>query len=303
MTAVYIHHVIRPVLTVVFLGGCRMGFDQVGATARGDAAGAVDAPADAPAPTGPFGTPVAVTSLNAGGDADDPTLPADQLEIIFNSARTGSVGGNDLWTAKRASTADAWSTPTDISELNTAGDDATPEITRDGLTLYWVANGAAGMKDIWMATRPDRGSPWANKTRIVELASAADESGPTLTPDGLLFIFSTNPTATDDLYASTRATTAAAWSTPAVINGLNMAGVDDGEPFINGTGTFILWSSARTGGGDIYMARRADRTQPWGAPMAVGELNTAAMEGDPWLSPDEHVIYFSRSNAIYTASR
>src|SRR6185369_9097275 len=129
-------------------------------------------------PTGPFGTPVAVTSLNAGGDADDPTLPLDQLEIIFNSARTGSVGGNDLWTAKRASTSDPWGTPTDVSELNTAGDDATPEITRDGLTLYWVANGAAGMKDIWMATRPDRTSPWANKTRIAPLASAADESGP-----------------------------------------------------------------------------------------------------------------------------
>lgn len=305
MTAVYIYRVIRPVLTVAILTGCgRLGFGDTAATVPGDSAGdGTDAPADAPAPTGPFGTPFAVTSLNAGGDADDPTLPLDQLEIIFNSARTGSVGGNDLWTAKRAQATDPWGTPTNVSELNTAGDDATPEITRDGLTLYWVANGAAGMKDIWMATRADRSSPWANKTRIVELASAGDEAGPTITPDGLLFFFATNPTSTDDLYTSSRASTAATWSAPAALTALNMAGVNDSEPFINGTGTLILWASTRTGAGDIYMARRADRTQPWGAPMAVTEVNTASQEGDPWLSADEHVLYFSRANAIYTATR
>ncbi|HEY5945663.1 MAG TPA: hypothetical protein VIV40_09240 [Kofleriaceae bacterium] len=290
----------RLVGLAVVVGGCgRFGFDLVGPLSI-DAA---DAPADAPAPTGPFGTPTLASVSTTGAAEDDPTLTADQLEIYFDSNRTGGMGGGDLWTATRSSTTAVWGAARNVSELNTTGDDATPEVSRDGLTLYWVANGAAGAKDIWVATRADRTATWSGQTRVVELASAADESGPCVTPGGLAFYFSRDPSGTDDLYVSSRTTTSATWNPPTVISELSQAGVLDGEPFINGTNTLLLWSSGRSGANDLYLARRSSPADTWGTPTPIAELNTASPEGDPWLSPDEHVIYFSRNLDIYMATR
>jgi CheY-like chemotaxis protein len=60
----------------------------------------VSLPSDAPArvPRTPFGVPVEVTELTSTGSlSDDPSLRDDQLELYFNSNRTGSVGDNDIW--------------------------------------------------------------------------------------------------------------------------------------------------------------------------------------------------------------
>jgi hypothetical protein len=54
---------------------------------------------------------------------------------------------------------------------------------------------------------------------------------------------------------------------------------------------------------DLYMVRRATPADPWGVPQPISELNTNAAENDPWLSPDEHVLYFSRNSAIFMATR
>jgi Tol biopolymer transport system component len=281
---------------------CRLRFD---AGARdGDVTDAFepqDAPADAPPPTGPFGTTIAVTELNSG-DADDATLTGDQLEIVFNTTRAPNVGGNDLFTARRAAVGDTWSMIASVTPLNTTGDDATPEISRDGLTLFFVANGAAGMKDMYVATRADRTSEWGGKTRIVELSTAADESGPTLTPDLLTMYLSTNAGGDEDLYVATRASIGATWSTPVLVS-VNSPTANDAEPFINGTNTLLLFASDRGGNYDIWMARRATPTDPWGTPEPVSELNTTGEERDPWLSPDERTIYFARNNAIVRAER
>jgi hypothetical protein len=278
----------------------RFGFDNGTA---GDARSADVAP-DATPPTGPFGTPIAVPGINTALDEDDPSLTGDHLELYFNSNRAGGSGGNDIWVATRARTEDAWGTPRAIVELNTTGDDATPEVSRDGLTLYWASAGAAGAKDLWFATRPDRMSPWVGKQRIVELATAADEAGPSLSPDGQTMYFARDPSGTDDIYMTTRASTADAWAAATAVTELNAAGVLDSEPFANGSNTFMLWYSNRSGNNDLWSARRASPAQPWEPAMPVTELNTTANpETDPWLSADEHVLYFARNNDLYMATR
>jgi hypothetical protein len=301
MNAVYIYQVGRLAGMVLVIAGCgRFGFAERDAS---DAAPPIDMAIDAPPPTGPFGTPAVVPGINTASDEDDPSLTGDQLELYFNSNRAGGMGGNDMWVATRGAIDDPWGPPRAIAELNTTGDDATPEVSRDGLTLYWSSSGAAGLKDIWFATRPDRTSTWGTKQHIVELASAADEAGPCVSLDGLAFYFARDPSGTDDIYLSTRAATTAAWGTPTAVAQLNAAGTLDSEPFVNGSHTFIVFYSARSGNNDLWSARRATPTDPWGPPVALDELNTAAAEGDPWLSPDEHVIYFMRANDLYMATR
>jgi hypothetical protein len=256
------------------------------------------------APTGPFGTAVPVPGINTATDEDDPSLTGDQLELYFNSNRAGGSGGNDIWAATRMQINDPWGVPRAISELNTTGDDATPDISRDGLTLYWSAAGAGGAKDLWFATRPDRMSLWGPRQRIVELASPADEAGPATTPDALVLYFARDPSGTDDIYVSTRAAKNDPWGAAVTVTELDVAAVLDSEPFVNDSNTFILWYSARSGNNDLWSARRASPTLPWDAASPIGELNTTTnAEGDPWLSPDERVIYFARNNDLYMATR
>lgn len=83
-----------------------------------------------------------------------------------------------------------------------------------------------------------------------------------------------------------------------------MAGVLDSEPYVNGSNTYILWYSARSGNNDLWHARRSSPAMAWDTPAPIAELNTSGTsEGDPWLSPDEHTIYFMRDNDIYIATR
>lgn len=285
----------------ILLVGCgRLGFDDQPGVMPADARH--DAP-DASPPTGPFGTPAPVADINTTSAEDDPSLTADGLELYFNSNRPGGTGGNDMWVATRAAIGDPWGTPRAISELNTTGDDATPVVSHDGLTLYWAAPGAGGAKDLYVATRPDRASSWSGKQRIVELASAADEAGPAITRDALALYFARDPSGTDDIYVATRAAVGDSWGAPAAVVELNAAGVLDSEPSVNDTDTFVIWYSARSGNNDLWSARRASPAQPWGTATPLAELNTAAAESDPWLSPDERVLYFARDNDLFVATR
>lgn len=288
------------------LTACRFGFDRLpandDAVAGDDAVVPEDAMVDALPPTGLFGGVMEVMELNVG-DADDGTLTGDQLEVFFCTTRAPNAGGQDIFVATRMNVADFFGDPVSVTSLNTGGDDATPDVSRDGLTMYFVAPGAAGMKDVHRATRGDRTSAWGGKTRIVELSTAADESGPTLTPDGLTLYLSANPSGDDDIYVSTRMSISDAWSIPTIVPGINSTTANDGEPYVNGANTFLLWASNRAGTFDIWMARRDSPADPWGTAMPVAELNSGGAENDPWLSADERTIYFARDDAMFRATR
>src|SRR5688572_9556243 len=111
------------------VAGCgRVSFD-----ARADAStGPTDdsSGADVAFPMGAWTNITQVTELVVGAVNDDPTLTADQLEVYFNSA------GN-IYTSTRASMNDAWGAPQPLSAVNTAESENTPEVSADGLELFF----------------------------------------------------------------------------------------------------------------------------------------------------------------------
>jgi len=291
----------------IVLGACgRFAFDarsdaQAGTGDTGD--GDIDAPPDATPPTGPFGTAVPVASLDTASGEDDPSLTGDQLEIVFNSDRAGGVGAGDIWTATRTSITSAWGTATNLTSLNTAGDDATPSLSRDGLTLFWTAGGSQGLKDLFVSTRATRTDAWGPAVELTAISTAGDEAGPILSADGLELYFASDLPGNDNLFVSQRASPQGAFTTSAAITELNTAAADH-EPWINGTKTFLVWTSTRVSGNDdIWMSRRPNAQSMWGTAQPISELNTAAGESDPWLSPDETTIYFARGTDIFMATR
>jgi len=294
---------------LLIVGGCgRLGFDVAtdGGLAPDDTQDRDGAP-DGEVTLGRFGIPTNITELNNGGlNTEDPTLTDDLLEIFFSSTRANGAGGVDLWTATRGSTMATWSTPVLVAAASTSADETTPEITGDGLTLSFASSraGGAGLYDLYEVTRPTRASAWSAPSRIVELASTADEFAGSLAPDRLTFVFSSSRSSGNsggDIYLATRATTASAWAPPTPIAAINST-ADDSAPWLSGDGRTLLLSTTRAGGQgaqDVWMAERSSTAAAWTAPIAITELNGPDYDSDPWLSPDRRTIVYSRLEGAF----
>jgi Tol biopolymer transport system component len=103
-----------------------------------------------------FGAPALVLGLSSAQDDFRPNLRRDGLEIFFDSNRSGGIGGLDLWTSTRASTADPWSTPTNLgADVNSSANDLRASLSWDGTTLYFgsLRAGGEGSQDLYVATR------------------------------------------------------------------------------------------------------------------------------------------------------
>ena len=68
---------------------------------------------------------------------------------------------------------------------------------------------------------------------------------------------------------------------------------DVADPTLSPDELVILFSSNRSGGGDIYYATRAAPTDAFGTVDKVPTINTPDQDGDPHLSADGCHIYFA----------
>lgn len=84
-----------------------------------------------------------------------PGVRADAREILFWSARVGSLG-LDIWQSTRQSANHPWSPPWNPGPpLNSPAADIHPELTQDALTLYFSSSrpGGVGAQDLYISTR------------------------------------------------------------------------------------------------------------------------------------------------------
>ena len=80
----------------------------------------------------------------------------DGLTIFWDSTRTGSLGGPDLYYATRSSTSEPFGTAVHLQALSSPAFDARPYISKDG-TFLTFSSGRAGSEsaapDMWFAAR------------------------------------------------------------------------------------------------------------------------------------------------------
>lgn len=106
-----------------------------------------------------FGSAKLAPGLNTASKDVRPYVRKDGLEIVFDSNRPLGFGMLDIWTARRESTDDDWSTPTNLGPIiNTAANEARPTLSRDGSILYFGSNragseGTPPLSDIYMSSR------------------------------------------------------------------------------------------------------------------------------------------------------
>jgi hypothetical protein len=105
---------------------------------------------------GYFGPGVLVPEFSSAGRDTRIFIRRDGLEAFITSDRPGGQGFIDIWTSTRDTLSDTWSTPIDLSSpVNSASDDGSPWLSRDGTTLYFFSTRAlgSGQRDIWYTTR------------------------------------------------------------------------------------------------------------------------------------------------------
>ena len=136
------------------------------------------------------------------------------------------------------------------------------------------------------------------------LNTAAEESAPALSDDGLSLYFNRNPNQLgdndEDLYVSTRSRRGP-WGDPAPLDTINTPTFNERNATLSRDGLLLFFSSDRPGGVgglDLYVSRRNDRTdnQGWSTPVNLRPVNSPQADVGPAYVEDEAgstVLYFT----------
>jgi Tol biopolymer transport system component len=208
-----------------------------------------------------FSAAARVVELASNSSDGTPFLSASGLRIYFRSARAGSNGGSaDLWVAERPAPDGAFGVPTPLSELNTASGELLPRLSADELSIVFTSQrpDGNGRTDLWRSRRSSIDAAFAAPENIVELNTAADETGGWLSSDGLTLFFSSNRAGGQgslDIWRASRESEEQPFGPAEVMPVLNSPGEeldlalsnDERELFLssNRDGIHQLWRSVR----------------------------------------------------------
>ena len=105
---------------------------------------------------GEFQAGYLVAGVNTEFNDSRPNLSHDGREIFFDSNRTGTLGGPDVYSAVRESALDPWPVPFNLGPaVNSSAADTRASLSWDGTTLVFgsMRAGGEGSADVYMTTR------------------------------------------------------------------------------------------------------------------------------------------------------
>ena len=251
--------------------------------------------------------------VNAAGETYEPRLSNDGTTLYFVRGKAGSNA--DIYLSRR--TAQGWSDPQPMTEINSPADDLGPEMSAGGEAIYFYSNRAGGQGgyDLWVSRRGTDGA-WREPANLgLEANSPFNDYGPALTGDGRTLYFSSNRplpgddrqpdprawpatlreeffTRTYDLYAAAVTDSGAGNAQPLTL--LNTPH-NEGAPAVSSFGDFLYFASDRPGGSggfDLYRSRRL-RNELQSPANLGGSVNTSSHELDPALSMNGFGLDFS----------
>lgn len=232
-----------------------------------------------------------ITELNMPGtNSFSPTLSEDELYMVFASDRPGGLGGYDLYETQRPDVDALWGPPQNLVQLNSTGADYEPNLSYDGLELYFVSTrpGGIGPSDIYRSQRPAVGAPWGPPQNI---GSPVNQAGvfnddPFLAQNGLrMFYTSSLGAGGADIYVTQRPAIGAPWGPPQVFAPAASAQFDH-SPVVDGSGDTVWFSSTRPGGAagssDWWMTYRDPVTGTYAPAVPIPDLCTTDWDSNGW---------------------
>jgi Tol biopolymer transport system component len=195
--------------------------------------------------------------------------------------------------------------------VNSACQDQTPTLSKDGLALYFTStrrgglgsdtpDGCQGSFDLWVAGRASRNSPWETPVNLGSpVNTSANEAGPALSHDGrLLFFYSFVGTGQRDIYASRRDPNDLGWETPLSLGAdVNTTNSEAGPTFVrhegDGDGTLYFYRGDPPITTDLYAVRVTKDGETLGPAVVVPGLNSSVEDNHASVSFDGREIFFN----------
>lgn len=144
---------------------------------------------------------------------------------------------------------------------------------------------------------------------LAALNSAAADDDPSLTGDQLEIYFASyrpGGPGPENLYRSTRSTTASEWSAPELVAELNSTSYDC-TPRVSLDGLSLRFASMRSGNFELYVSTRASRSSLWGPPALEPALASGADDYGGSLSESGLTLAFYSDRGgdhdLYLATR
>jgi hypothetical protein len=244
--------------------------------------------------------------INSPQDDFGPEISADGLVLYVATDRPGGKGDTDVWISTRGTKDDEWGSPVHLEgPLNTSYAIWEVSLTADGLQLYFSDGpfsaflpGGHGNGDVWVATRSSTSEFFGPPVNLPAIINSDHAAWADISPDGLeLYITShrIGSIGNCDIWMAKRASEDSPWGSPVNLGSDVNSGPPDQTPDISYDGLTLFWAKGQGPDGmDMWMARREDRSQPFGAAVALPDgVNTTVGEFGPCLSPDGSVLYFS----------
>jgi hypothetical protein len=187
-----------------------------------------------------------------------------------------------------------FSVPVPVTELNSTDFEDDPTLSTDQLEILFTSTrpGGVGLTDLWAATRMTATAAWGTPSNVAELNTAANESNPELSSDGLTLVFSRGGAGDQDLYLATRSSPLAAWGPATRIDELSIVGAHDFAASRTAAGDAIYFSSNRTTGNlELYTSTRA--AGMWSTPTPIAELAAPGTDTGPHVMLAGNVVWFA----------
>ena len=208
-------------------------------------------------------------NVNSQSDCMAPSISADGLTRYFSDYDygpylPGGFGSTDIWMVTRETVDAPWSSPTNVGRpVNWGGGDNCPNISADGLSLYFGSSGARGAPgapgwyDLWLAARATTEDDWgAPKNLGPSVNSPLVDTAPSLSRSGLALFFCSDRTGGQgdyDIWMTSRVTKEHSWRPPVNLGPVVNSSALDGFPSISANGSTLYFCSARPGGfGGLY---------------------------------------------------
>jgi hypothetical protein len=274
-----------------------------------------------------FGSLQPLSNLNTSTASEQTArLTHDELNIYYQQKAVdgGTLpdGGParayfQIMTASRPAIGAAWGTPQVVTGISLgAADETDPTVTAENEILYFDSpqvDASTPNSDIWVSSRTlpqDFSAPIDQGP----FNTAADESQPYLSANGLALYFRTRAPASSnfDIARATRPTTGTfTVDTSNIFTNINSPSSLEGLPVISFDELTLYFTTDRSeagaGGRQVWKATRTKLTDPFGSPTEVTELDTTAFTEPSWISDDGCRIYITSTAAgtadLYAATR
>jgi Tol biopolymer transport system component len=241
--------------------------------------------------------------VNGASFDGGPSLSSDGLALYFASDRVRGYGKEDIWVSTRRTTTVPFGPPTDLgSTINSVFSDLAPDVSTDGLSLYFGSDrsGGVGDFDLWVARRASTSDPFGvPKDLGPGVNSPQVDDHPDLSNNGLSLYFTSTRrggSGDADLWVATRDATSEAFGPPVDLGSTLNSPAYDGESSLSADGLALYFGSDRPGDlghRDIWVATRSSPSAAFGEPKDLGKpVDSSFEEATPDLSSDGRTLLF-----------